>query len=158
MIFSSIQSLRATDGVRTRDPDLGKVVLYQLSHCRIFFVPCSCVSLGTILILLQSYPFVNNFFKLFLFLFFRAATRIFPAKSRYGSPGNASVISRPAIYFPAVYSSCFTTKSPNSSSCSFATAVGASVIRSDASFTLGNAITSLMLSSFAISITRRSSP
>ena len=26
---------RATDGVRTRDPDLGKVVLYQLS--RIFF-------------------------------------------------------------------------------------------------------------------------
>ena len=26
---------RATDGVRTRDPDLGKVVLYQLSHCRI---------------------------------------------------------------------------------------------------------------------------
>ena len=27
--------LRATDGVRTRDPDLGKVVLYQLSHCRI---------------------------------------------------------------------------------------------------------------------------
>ena len=27
---------RATDGVRTRDPDLGKVVLYQLSHCRIY--------------------------------------------------------------------------------------------------------------------------
>ncbi len=26
--------LRATDGVRTRDPNLGKVVLYQLSHCR----------------------------------------------------------------------------------------------------------------------------
>ena len=26
---------RATDGARTRDPDLGKVVLYQLSHCRI---------------------------------------------------------------------------------------------------------------------------
>ena len=25
---------RATDGVRTRDPDLGKVVLYQLSHVR----------------------------------------------------------------------------------------------------------------------------
>ena len=29
---------RATDGVRTRDPDLGKVVLYQLSHCRIYIV------------------------------------------------------------------------------------------------------------------------
>ena len=27
--------LRATDGIRTRDPNLGKVVLYQLSHCRI---------------------------------------------------------------------------------------------------------------------------
>lgn len=26
--------LRATDGARTRDPNLGKVVLYQLSHCR----------------------------------------------------------------------------------------------------------------------------
>ena len=27
--------IRARDGVRTRDPDLGKVVLYQLSHSRI---------------------------------------------------------------------------------------------------------------------------
>ena len=26
--------LRADDGIRTRDPDLGKVVLYQLSHFR----------------------------------------------------------------------------------------------------------------------------
>ena len=25
----------ADDGVRTRDPDLGKVVLYQLSHVRV---------------------------------------------------------------------------------------------------------------------------
>ena len=25
---------RAIDGTRTRDPDLGKVVLHQLSHCR----------------------------------------------------------------------------------------------------------------------------
>ena len=32
--------LRATDGVRTRDPNLGKVVLYQLSHCRISYL-CS---------------------------------------------------------------------------------------------------------------------
>ena len=30
--------LRAIDGVRTRDPDLGKVVLYQLSHYRVCFV------------------------------------------------------------------------------------------------------------------------
>ena len=37
--------IRATDGVRTRDPDLGKVVLYQLSHCRIHYVVpfVSCV-------------------------------------------------------------------------------------------------------------------
>ncbi len=27
--------LRARDGTRTRDPDLGKVVLHQLSHSRI---------------------------------------------------------------------------------------------------------------------------
>ena len=28
-------SLRADDGIRTRDPHLGKVMLYQLSHVRI---------------------------------------------------------------------------------------------------------------------------
>ena len=27
--------LRAKDGIRTRDPDLGKVVLYQLSYFRL---------------------------------------------------------------------------------------------------------------------------
>ena len=27
-------SLRADDGIRTRDPHLGKVMLYQLSHVR----------------------------------------------------------------------------------------------------------------------------
>ena len=36
---STLPEKRATDGARTRDPDLGKVVLYQLSHCRI----CFCV-------------------------------------------------------------------------------------------------------------------
>ena len=29
--------LRADDGIRTRDPHLGKVMLYQLSHVRIAF-------------------------------------------------------------------------------------------------------------------------
>ena len=52
---------RATDGVRTRDPDLGKVVLYQLSHCRVSFF----VFLRTITTILQRLMFVNNFFKLF---------------------------------------------------------------------------------------------
>ena len=27
----------AKDGIRTRDPDLGKVVLYQLSYSRLYF-------------------------------------------------------------------------------------------------------------------------
>ena len=35
--------LRARDGTRTRGPDLGKVVLHQLSHSRIFC--CICKSL-----------------------------------------------------------------------------------------------------------------
>ena len=49
---------RATDGVRTRDPDLGKVVLYQLSHCRVSFL----VFIRTITTILQRLMFVNNFF------------------------------------------------------------------------------------------------
>ena len=31
---------RARDGTRTRDPDLGKVVLHQLSHSRIYLQNC----------------------------------------------------------------------------------------------------------------------
>ena len=53
--------LRATDGVRTRDPDLGKVVLYQLSHCRIFAVPL----IGTIDTILHCQNNVNTFFAFF---------------------------------------------------------------------------------------------
>lgn len=51
--------LRAIDGVRTRDPDLGKVVLYQLSHYRVCFV----FPLGTIYTILQEFLSVNNFFE-----------------------------------------------------------------------------------------------
>lgn len=57
--------LRATDGVRTRDPDLGKVVLYQLSHCRVSFF----VFLRTIITILQWLMFVNNFFYFFKNIF-----------------------------------------------------------------------------------------
>ena len=46
----------------------------------------------------------------------------------------------------------------NSSNCFASTAVGASVIKHDASLTLGNAITSRMLSSPVICITSLSSP
>ena len=47
---------------------------------------------------------------------------------------------------------------PSSFSCFSSTRFGASVIRQEASFTFGNAITSRILSCFAISITRRSRP
>jgi hypothetical protein len=30
-----VRRLRADDGIRTRDPHLGKVMLYQLSHVRL---------------------------------------------------------------------------------------------------------------------------
>ena len=31
----ALEGLRAKDGIRTRDPNLGKVVLYQLSYSRV---------------------------------------------------------------------------------------------------------------------------
>jgi hypothetical protein len=33
------EGIRAKDEIRTRDPDLGKVVLYQLSYFRIIVLP-----------------------------------------------------------------------------------------------------------------------
>ena len=35
-MFLSIKTKRAENGTRTRDPNLGKVVLYQLSYFRSF--------------------------------------------------------------------------------------------------------------------------
>ena len=37
----SLEYIRADDGIRTRDPHLGKVMLYQLSHFRPFLVRCA---------------------------------------------------------------------------------------------------------------------
>ena len=34
-MYVSLSEIRAANETRTRDPDLGKVVLYQLSYCRI---------------------------------------------------------------------------------------------------------------------------
>ena len=34
-----MNAFRAKDEIRTRDPDLGKVVLYQLSYFRIIVAP-----------------------------------------------------------------------------------------------------------------------
>ena len=51
-------SKRARDGTRTRDPDLGKVVLHQLSHSRICLQNClpNCIShLAKSLALVRKY-------------------------------------------------------------------------------------------------------
>ena len=34
LFFKNLKKKRAENGTRTRDPDLGKVVLYQLSYFR----------------------------------------------------------------------------------------------------------------------------
>jgi hypothetical protein len=39
-----VRHLRADDGIRTRDPHLGKVMLYQLSHVRARTPGPECVS------------------------------------------------------------------------------------------------------------------
>ena len=53
-------SRRARDGTRTRDPDLGKVVLHQLSHSRDVKM---FISQDKAILHYHS-PFVNHFFKL----------------------------------------------------------------------------------------------
>ena len=55
--------LRARDGTRTRGPDLGKVVLHQLSHSRICKLFCICLS-DTFGIILWETGFVNKFFEI----------------------------------------------------------------------------------------------
>ncbi len=64
---------RATDGVRTRDPDLGKVVLYQLSHCRVslfsvpqnnnYYTTATHVCQQLFLIILLLFYYFTNYFK-----------------------------------------------------------------------------------------------
>ena len=60
--FEYFLFIRARDGTRTRGPDLGKVVLHQLSHSRIHKLFCICLS-DTCSILLWEKQFVNNFLK-----------------------------------------------------------------------------------------------
>lgn len=50
---------RAIDGIRTRDPDLGKVVLYQLSHYRIYVL----FAFRTIYTIHYGKVYVNCFLK-----------------------------------------------------------------------------------------------
>ena len=58
--ISFFVSLRARDGTRTRDPDLGKVVLHQLSHSRIL----NCC-LSDISYLITGFPKLQALFKVF---------------------------------------------------------------------------------------------
>ncbi len=41
-----VQQVRAENGTRTRDPNLGKVVLYQLSYFRLSNLSMRCISLN----------------------------------------------------------------------------------------------------------------
>ena len=73
-LFHTLQ--RARDGTRTRDPDLGKVVLHQLSHSRL------CVLflyfLNARFMISNAKRFVNSFFeKIFVFKFCGFSTETF---------------------------------------------------------------------------------
>ena len=144
---------RATDGTRTRDLHLGKVAYYQLYYYRIHYL----LFIRTIFSISQLSHYVNIFFKFFEFFFLSEnSNNLINAR-------NNLYLTVPGILFftysaSSFFSSFATTAIPSSSSCFASTCPGASVIRSDASFTFGNAITSRMLSCFAISITRRSRP
>ena len=59
---------RAIDGTRTRGPDLGKVVLHQLSHSRISLVRLyfiSYVSLGQVLLYYIGFTLYNKIFEIY---------------------------------------------------------------------------------------------
>lgn len=148
---------RATDGTRTRDLHLGKVAYYQLYYYRTSSIFYVFVFIRTIFSISQLSHYVNIFFKFFEFFFLSEnSNNLINAR-------NNLYLTVPGILFFAYSASSFfssfaTTAIPSSSSCFASTCPGASVIRSDASFTFGNAITSRMLSCFAISITRRSRP
>ena len=61
---SGTKQPKATDGTRTRGPDLGKVVLHQLSHCRIKPYYHSTTN-----IIFQNISFVNTFLHIFLIFY-----------------------------------------------------------------------------------------
>ena len=49
-----MEGIRAKDEIRTRDPDLGKVVLYQLSYFRVGIFTFALVCLVSLLLRLWS--------------------------------------------------------------------------------------------------------
>ena len=82
---------------------------------------------------------------------------IFVFQCVHGNLFTGTCFSKIYLFYTHSFTS-FLISIPNSSSCFSSTIFGASVKRQEASFTFGKAITSRMLSSFAISITRRSRP
>ncbi len=63
-LFHTLQ--RARDGTRTRGPDLGKVVLHQLSHSRIY----SSVPDGQIILYMIFFTLSTNLFEFFTTVYF----------------------------------------------------------------------------------------
>ena len=71
MILSYHPFFRARDGTRTRDPDLGKVVLHQLSHSRMSYI--LRLFLDARYSLSKHSTFVNFFFN-FFYIFYNPST------------------------------------------------------------------------------------
>ena len=67
-VFINVSVLfqRARDGTRTRGPDLGKVVLHQLSHSRIY----SSVPDGQIILYMIFFTLSTNLFEFFTTVYF----------------------------------------------------------------------------------------
>jgi hypothetical protein len=67
----------AKDGVRTRDLDLGKVALYQLSYFRVFVIATRCCVLMMQMYATSDYCQALWVKKIYLFLFFLNLRGIF---------------------------------------------------------------------------------
>ena len=65
-VFISILSdfNKARDGTRTRDPDLGKVVLHQLSHSRMYLSEKCSLSLGQVILYYMPFLLSTLIFKI----------------------------------------------------------------------------------------------
>ena len=144
------------------EPATSTLARWRTTNCttiahQVYFMFYVFVFIRTIFSISQLSHYVNIFFKFFEFFFLSEnSNNLINAR-------NNLYLTVPGILFftysaSSFFSSFATTAIPSSSSCFSSTCPGASVIRSDASFTFGNAITSRMLSCFAISITRRSRP
>ncbi len=86
----------ARNGTRTRDPDLGKVVLYQLSYSRIFVRTCFLKSDANILLFFYLAKFVRLRFD-----FFKSLVERIPGFVP-GSPDFTDISSRTPTSIPSI--------------------------------------------------------